>query len=54
MTEFGDIFDYQQSAMCFECIIPTLIDQNPCAQWRKPMDMMRQGCSTNLFHASQQ
>jgi len=20
MTEFGDIFDYQQSAMCFECI----------------------------------
>jgi hypothetical protein len=35
-------------------LIPTLIDQNPCAQWRKPMDMMRQGCSTNLFHASQQ
>jgi hypothetical protein len=20
MTEFGDIFDYPQSAMCFECI----------------------------------
>jgi hypothetical protein len=20
MTEFGDIFDYQQSAMCFECV----------------------------------
>ena len=20
MTEFGDIFDYQQSAMCFECL----------------------------------
>lgn len=20
MTEFGDIFDYQQSAICFECL----------------------------------
>ncbi len=20
MTEFGDIFDYQQSALCFECL----------------------------------
>ena len=35
-------------------LIPSLIDQNPCAHWRKPMDMMRQGCSTSLFHASQQ
>jgi hypothetical protein len=32
-------------------LIPSLIDQNPCAQWRKPMDMMRQGCSTSLFQA---
>jgi hypothetical protein len=35
-------------------LIPSIIDQNPCAHWRKPMDMMRQGCSTSLFHASQQ
>jgi trehalose 6-phosphate synthase len=35
-------------------LIPSLIDQNPCAHWRKPMAMMRQGCSTSLFHASQQ
>jgi hypothetical protein len=35
-------------------LIPSLTDQNPCAHWRKPMDMMRQGCSTSLFHASQQ
>jgi hypothetical protein len=32
-------------------LIPSLIDQNPCAHWRKPMDMMRQGCSTSLFQA---
>lgn len=25
------------------CIIPTSIDQNPCAHCRRPMDMMRQG-----------
>jgi hypothetical protein len=24
-------------------VIPTLADQNPCAQARSPMDMMRQG-----------
>jgi hypothetical protein len=24
-------------------VIPSPIDQNPCAHWRKPMDMMRQG-----------
>jgi hypothetical protein len=23
--------------------IPSPIDQNPCAHWRSPMDMMRQG-----------
>ena len=35
-------------------LIPTLADQNPCAQSRNPRDMMRHGCSTSLFHASQQ
>ena len=24
-------------------VIPSPIDQNPCAHWRSPMDMMRQG-----------
>ena len=37
-----------------EGLIPILIDQNSCAQSRSPMDMMRHGCSTSLFHASQQ
>ena len=35
-------------------VIPTLIDQNPCAHWRRPMDMMRQGWSVSSFQASQQ
>ena len=35
-------------------LIPTLIDQNACAQSRIPMDMMRQGWSVSLFHAEQQ
>jgi hypothetical protein len=26
-----------------EALIPTPVDQNPCAQSRSPMDMMRQG-----------
>ena len=38
----------------FDRVIPTCIDQNPCAQSRSPMDMMRQGCSTSLFQAAQQ
>ncbi len=31
-----------------------LSDQNRCAQSRRPMDMMVQGCATSLFQASQQ
>ena len=34
--------------------LPRLADQNRCAHSRSPMDMMRQGCSTSLFQASQQ
>src|SRR6516164_2345435 len=37
-----------------EGLIPNPIDQNPWAHWRSPMDMMRQGWSTSLFHAAQQ
>ena len=35
-------------------LIPNPSDQNPWAHWRSPMDMMRQGWSTSLFHAAQQ
>ena len=38
----------------FSPLIPNPIDQNPWAHWRSPMDMMRQGWSTSLFHAAQQ
>ena len=38
----------------FMRLIPVPIDQNPCAHWRSPMDMMRQGWSTSLFQALQQ
>ena len=38
----------------FLTLIPNPIDQNPWAHWRSPMDMMRQGWSTSLFHAAQQ
>jgi hypothetical protein len=32
-------------------LIPPVIDQNPCAQSRRPMDMMRQGWSRSLSQA---
>jgi hypothetical protein len=35
-------------------VIPAPFDQNPCAHWRRPMDMILQGWSTSLFQASQQ
>lgn len=35
-------------------LIPTGGDQYRWAQSRRPMDMMRQGCSAILFQASQQ
>ena len=37
-----------------KALIPNPNDQNPWAHWRSPMDMMRQGWSTSLFHAAQQ
>jgi hypothetical protein len=45
------------SALCYLCggvVIPTRANQNPWAHSRSPIDMMRQGCSTRLFQASQQ
>src|SRR6266478_3107346 len=38
----------------YDGLIPNPNDQNPWAHWRSPMDMMRQGWSTSLFHAAQQ
>ena len=35
-------------------LIPTRIDQNPSAHWRRPMERMRHGWSMNSFQASQQ
>jgi transposase len=35
-------------------LIPSPVDQNLCAQSRRPMDMMRQGWSVSLFQAEQQ
>ncbi len=37
-----------------DALIPDLADQNPCAQSRSPMDMMRHGWSTSLLQAWQQ
>jgi len=37
-----------------DCFIPTLTDQNPCAQLRRRMDRMRQGWSMRSFQAEQQ
>ena len=35
-------------------LIPTRADHHALAQSRRPMDMMSQGWSMSLFHASQQ
>jgi hypothetical protein len=35
-------------------LIPRLFNQNPCAQSRSPMDIIRHGWSVSLFQASQQ
>ena len=34
-----------------EGLIPHLIDQNSCAHWRSPMDMIFQGRSMSVFQA---
>jgi len=31
------------SVLVYDSLIPSLTDQNPCAQSRNPMDMIRQG-----------
>ena len=62
-TEFGEYRNFSLTnypgrklpgKMINISLIPILSDQNPCAHWRNPMDMIRQGWSMSLFHASQQ
>ena len=38
---------------CAACLIPTVIDQNPCAHLRMPRDMIFHGWSMRLFQAWQ-
>ncbi len=33
----------EQGAQLLAKLIPTCIDQNPCAHWRRPMDMIFHG-----------
>jgi len=55
VIEYAKIIDlYPEASIPHFRLIPTVTDQNPCAQSRSPMDMMRQGCATSLFQASQQ
>jgi hypothetical protein len=37
--------------VAFWALIPRLIDQNRCAHWRNPMDMIFQGRSMSVFQA---
>ena len=43
-----------ESNLLFAYVILSPIDQNPCAHWRNPIHMIRQGWSMSLFHVSQQ
>ena len=43
----------QYRSMAFAQLIPTVIDQNPCAHLRMPRDMIFHGWSMRLFQAWQ-
>ena len=56
-TRIGNFFDRTPGALkgipfCLD-IIPTVIDQNPCAHLRMPRDMIFHGWSMRLFQAWQ-
>ena len=44
---------FQGVKTCFVWLIPTVIDQNPCAHLRMPRDMIFHGWSMRLFQAWQ-
>ena len=48
------LLDDLKKALAERALIPSPGDQNLWAQSRSPMDMMSQGRSVSLFHASQQ
>jgi hypothetical protein len=50
----GNVDDFGPTQSQTYSLIPIAIDQNPWAQPRIPMDMMRQGWATRLFQAWQQ
>ncbi|MGV2982047.1 ATP-binding protein [Camelimonas sp. ID_303_24] len=55
LDELGYVpFTAVGAELLFEVLIPRLSDQNPFAHLRSPIDMMRHGCSTRRFQASQQ
>lgn len=45
---------FSRSFLVRNRLIPTSANQNRCAQSRIPIDMIFQGWSISLFHASQQ
>ena len=45
--------EVKSQAMLIEKLIPTVIDQNPCAHLRMPRDMIFHGWSMRLFQAWQ-
>ncbi len=48
------MFEEFRVTIAKQTLIPRLADQNPCAQSRSPMDMIRHGWSMSLFQAWQQ
>jgi crotonobetainyl-CoA:carnitine CoA-transferase CaiB-like acyl-CoA transferase len=54
IRKFAAISDVVVENFKVGTLIPAPFDQNSCAHWRRPMDMILQGWSTSLFHASQQ
>jgi hypothetical protein len=43
MTKIEYAFPIRRGIRKIGSVIPSLTDQNPCAQSRNPMDMIRQG-----------
>ena len=48
---FNSIWPWLSGYDYYRWLIPTLVDQNPLAQARDPMEMIFHGCSTSLFQA---
>ena len=53
VRHIDDVGKYLTDAFGDRCLIPTVIDQNPCAHLRMPRDMIFHGWSMRLFQAWQ-